>query len=430
MKNRKKIVISVLLSFIIIFSWMMNENVFAAGKVKLNKKVATVTVGDTLKLKISGTKKKIKWHSSNKKVASVSSTGIVKAKKAGNVKITAKVEKKSYSCKIKIKSKVIPITSVTLDKNALSIDMGDTATLQSNVLPLNTTEDKTVEWMSEDTSIATVENGIVKGISAGTTKIIARAGKQSAECKIKIKSKVIPITSVTLDKNALSIDMGDTATLQSNVLPLNTTEDKTVEWMSEDTSIATVENGIVKGISAGTTKIIASAGNKRAECTVLVNQSYGSVSGNITYFYNNFKGNVSDTGAIVYLFSKEGDYEIEPTVSSYIIWDLPNTINSKYNKYGIYATKVDGTGKYKFQNIPVGEYTVFVKSKETTSGQAFKDKKGYVSQIQNMVSDVLNEENAKMLGENVGYHKCTAATIEIIKNQETLFSYDFGITYI
>ena len=334
MKNRKKIVISVLLSFIIIFSWIMDENVFAAGKVKLNKKVATVTVGDTLKLKISGTKKKTKWYSSNKKVASVSSTGIVKAKKEGNVKITAKVEKKSYSC------------------------------------------------------------------------------------KIKIKSKVIPITSITLDKKILSIDTGDIATLQSTVLPLNTTEDKTVEWMSEDTSIATFENGIVKGISAGTTKIIASAGNKRAECTVLVNQSYGSVSGNITYFYNNFKGNVSDTGAIVYLFSKEGDYEIEPTVSSYIMWDLPNTINSKYNKYGIYATKVDGTGKYKFQNIPVGEYTVFVKSKETTSGQAFKDKKGYVSQIQNMVSDVLNEENAKMLGENVGYQKYTISTIEIIKNQE------------
>ena len=160
---------------------MMNENVFAAGKVKLNKKVATVTVGDTLKLKISGTKKKIKWYSSNKKVASVSSTGIVKAKKEGNVKITAKVKKKSYSCKIKIKSKVIPITSITLDKNILSIDTGDIATLQSTVLPLNMTEDKTVEWMSEDTSIATVENGIVKGITTGTTKIIARAGKQSAD---------------------------------------------------------------------------------------------------------------------------------------------------------------------------------------------------------------------------------------------------------
>lgn len=47
-----------------------------------------------------------------------------------------------------------------------------------------------------------------------------------------------------------------------------------------------------------------------------------------------------------------------------------------------------------------------------------------------MVSDVLNEENAKMLGENVGYQKYTISTIEIIKNQETLFSYDFGITYI
>ena len=80
--------------------------------------------------------------------------------------------------------------------------------------------------------------------------------------------------------------------------------------------------------------------------------------------------------------------------------------------------------------IYLSENILFVKSKETTSGQAFKDKKGYVSQIQNMVSDVLNEENAKMLGENVGYQKYTISTIEIIKNQETLFSYDFGITYI
>lgn len=77
----------------------------ASSKVRLNKTKATLTVGKTLILKMKGTKKKAKWSSSKKRVATVSSKGKVKAKKAGKTTITARIGKKKYRCKITVKKK-------------------------------------------------------------------------------------------------------------------------------------------------------------------------------------------------------------------------------------------------------------------------------------------------------------------------------------
>ena len=76
--------------------------VSAAGKI--NKKKATLKVGQTLQLKVTGTKGKVKWTSSKKSVATVSSKGRVKAKKKGSATITAKIGKKKYTCKVTVKN--------------------------------------------------------------------------------------------------------------------------------------------------------------------------------------------------------------------------------------------------------------------------------------------------------------------------------------
>ena len=73
--------------------------------VRLNKKTATITEGKTLQLKISGTKQKVKWTSSKKSVASVSSKGKVTARKPGKATITATVGGKKYKCKITVRKK-------------------------------------------------------------------------------------------------------------------------------------------------------------------------------------------------------------------------------------------------------------------------------------------------------------------------------------
>ena len=97
------------------------ESVFAAKKVKLNKTKATVYVGKSVQLKVNNNKKKVKWFTSNKKVAIVSKKGKVKGKKVGKATITAKIGKKKYKCKITVKKKVVkPSKKVIVGKLKLN----------------------------------------------------------------------------------------------------------------------------------------------------------------------------------------------------------------------------------------------------------------------------------------------------------------------
>lgn len=98
MKRNKKILTVITILLLIV---CMAVPISAAGKI--NKKKATLKVGQTLQLKVTGTKGKVKWKSSKKSVATVSSKGRVKAKKKGSATITAKVGKKKYTCKVTVK---------------------------------------------------------------------------------------------------------------------------------------------------------------------------------------------------------------------------------------------------------------------------------------------------------------------------------------
>lgn len=99
MKKSKKLLAVLTMMLLIV---CMAVPVSAAGKI--NKKKATLKVGQTLQLKVTGTKGKVKWTSSKKSVAKVSSKGRVKAKKKGSATITAKIGKKKYTCKVTVKN--------------------------------------------------------------------------------------------------------------------------------------------------------------------------------------------------------------------------------------------------------------------------------------------------------------------------------------
>lgn len=74
-----------------------------AAKVSMNKKSVILSVGQSVQLKVSGSKDKVKWSSSNSKVATVKS-GKVSAKAPGKATIYAKVSGKTISCKVKVKT--------------------------------------------------------------------------------------------------------------------------------------------------------------------------------------------------------------------------------------------------------------------------------------------------------------------------------------
>lgn len=97
------LVLSVVASSVPVQSIVGTNEVVQAANVKLSKSSLKLYVGKSATLKVSGTKSKAKWSSSNKRVATVTSKGKVTAKKAGNVTISAKVGKKTLKCKVAVK---------------------------------------------------------------------------------------------------------------------------------------------------------------------------------------------------------------------------------------------------------------------------------------------------------------------------------------
>lgn len=112
MKNAQKCFkrIGVLLTtfLLIVMCLAVDTTTVSAAKNKLSKTKITLTKGKKYRLKVKGTKKKVKWSSTKKSVATVNKKGVVTAKKKGTAYIKAKVGKKTYKCKITVKSKKAP----------------------------------------------------------------------------------------------------------------------------------------------------------------------------------------------------------------------------------------------------------------------------------------------------------------------------------
>lgn len=177
----------------------------------------------------------------------------------------------------------IPVTSVTLTPETLSIEAGKTAELTATISPANAS-DQQFSWDVEDTEIASVyghtsETKTVTALKEGQTQITVTVGGQTASCTVTVTPRTISVESITLNKTQLSMVKGATETLAATVLPTTAT-DKAVTWKSSDTAVATVENGVVTAVAAGNATITATAGGKTAICAVTVtNPSNSSSSG-------------------------------------------------------------------------------------------------------------------------------------------------------
>ena len=257
----------------------------------------------------------VNWASSNASVASVSN-GTVTALKQGTSTITASAGGRSATCTVKVAAKIITVTSVTLDKTSLSMKAGDTETLKATVNPTDAT-DKTITWMSSDVSVVTVSEGKLTAKDSGTATITAKAGNCTADCTVTVS---VDVESVSLDITTLSLSVGESATLTATVKPDNAS-DKNVVWTSSDNSVATVSNGKVTAVKAGTATVKATCGGKTAECVVTVTAKVTGVKLN--------------TSSIMLM---SGDYSI---LKATIIPDNAANKNVKWESSNIAVATVD-----------------------------------------------------------------------------------------
>ena len=218
--------------------------------------------------------KDVSWKSSSSSVATVSETGEVNAISPGTAQITVTTADggKTASCSVTVKAKVIPVSSVSLNKTSLTMTVGDTETLVSTVLPENAT-DPSVTWTSGNTSIATVSStGEISAKAVGLTTVTVKTndGGKTATCTVTVKP--VNVSSVTMNRETLSLILGETVTLTATVLPENAAN-KSVVWSSSNTTVATVStSGVVTAKAAGTATITVTAtdGGSKATCLLTV----------------------------------------------------------------------------------------------------------------------------------------------------------------
>ncbi len=205
--------------------------------------------------------KKLKWKSSNKKVATVTSKGVVKAKKVGKATITATAQDGS---KAKGKMKLVVrrlVTKIRMNKTSANIMIGKSVKLKVIVTPSNATV-KGVTWKSGDKAIATVDGGKVIGVGAGLVKITATskdAKKKKCYCWVTV-AEPVPVTNFTIADANITVAKGNS--VQSGIVPNPTNATDSIKFWSDNPAVATVSSrGKIKTKKVGKATIYARAAN-------------------------------------------------------------------------------------------------------------------------------------------------------------------------
>lgn len=219
------------------------------ASVKFPKSSYCAYVGNKTKIK-ANCAKSVSYKSGDTSTASISSSGIIDAKKTGTVKITAESKSgKSDSCTVVIKKRDISasISDSTIYKGCralMSVSRGD------------------CKFKSSDEDVAKVDcSGIITGKGVGSAKITASANGSSITKEIKVKKG--SAVNISLDNDWVHKDM--TLLIKSKT--------KGVKWKSTDNSTASVNNGYVLGKSHGTVIIRAYTSKGANDCVVRVKEA-------------------------------------------------------------------------------------------------------------------------------------------------------------
>lgn len=192
------------------------------------------------------------FSSSKRSIASVDSTGLITAKKAGSCKISVKSGKSIAYCNITVSK-----TNISLNKKAISLEHGETFKLTAK-----TSNGSIPTFKTNKKSVATIgENGKITAMKPGEATITVKADQTQVQCKVKVKKPVI-----TLSAKKYTLNPGESKNIKAKV---SSGLDPT--WSSSKSSVAFVDqSGNVTAVKSGTTTIKAKLDGIIATCVITV----------------------------------------------------------------------------------------------------------------------------------------------------------------
>lgn len=318
--------------------------------IKLNASTKVLKAGGTYTLKATvspsnATNKTVKWSTSNSKVATVDSNGVVKAIAGGACTITAKASGgQTAKCTINVTQGV---DKLSFTKATYNLYQGQKYTIEPVVAPKTSTFTD-FKWTSSNTSVATVNSdGVITAKAVGTSKITCKGDGKTATCTITVTKKV-PCKGVELNRYEISLAAGKTYTLKPTFSPSNTSN-KNVTWSSSNKSVATVSSkGVVTAVKTGYAEVTCKTadGGYKAVCIVRVNVP---VTG-IRIINESQTCTIGETKTII--------CNIYPTNASNrtLVWKSSKTDVATVNSKGVVTGKKTGTTTIT-ASTPDGKYT-------------------------------------------------------------------------
>ena len=277
----------------------------------------------------------------------------------------------------------VAVTGMTLEKKSIEVEKGKTETINAIITPENATR-KGITWTSSDTNVATVTNGVVKGISAGTATITAttKDGNFTDTCEVTVMQNAV--TGIRISEKLIDLGMGYKKQITATIMPDDAT-DKSVEWTSENPEIATVsDNGTITGKSYGRTVVTATTtdGGYTAKCVVRVKPiDVVDATGNNEFVSENTDANTAFTGsANSAVISQTGASDGAEAHKDFEVYDS-GKVELEY-RLTTGGVKVDGSN----WNWTGHEYTMGMKLLDSEGNNIVNVYQPYTTKAQNLMA--------------------------------------------
>lgn len=220
------------------------------SSIKLNVSTASTYVGCQYAFSQTGANNP-KWTSSNTSIAVIDSSGILTAKAAGTVTITASEGTDSASCTFTVKNG----TSTGISASSIDLPQGKTYTLKAKT--------GNVSWDSSNTKIAQVNNGVVTGVAQGYAVIRAYTSSGASTCLVNV-TKPIQTSKIKISATSASTYVGcQYAFGQTGAVK--------PKWSSSNTNVATINQyGVLTAKAAGSATIYVTENGVSASCKFTV----------------------------------------------------------------------------------------------------------------------------------------------------------------
>jgi alpha-tubulin suppressor-like RCC1 family protein len=156
-----------------------------------------------------------------------------------------------------------------------SVQVGGTTTLTATPRDANNAAltGRTIAWSTSAAAVATVANGVVTAVSAGSAVITATSEGKSGTATITVTSPPpAAVATVIVTPGTASVQAGGTTTLTAETRAANNAvlTGRVITWSTSSSAIATVANGVVTAVSAGTATITATSEGQNGTATVTV----------------------------------------------------------------------------------------------------------------------------------------------------------------